>query len=246
MSVSARLDLIDDEHTPDGFSATAWQAVAGWFAAITEHPFIRQLADGSLPEVVFARYLLDDAHYLKGYASALASLSARSGDPEARLMLAASAASAIEAERSMHRQFLLPRNIDPDAPSSPDPKAVAEPSPTCVGYVESLRAASVLEPLGVGMAAVLPCFRVYAEVGSWIVANTGDSRPDHPYRTWIDTYADPAFAAAVGAAEAYADRLAVRAGADERAAMLAAYRRATRYEYMFWDAAWQDQRWPQP
>jgi len=227
----------------DGFAASAWQSVAGWFTATTEHPFIRRLADGSLPQSVFARYLLDDAHYLKGYSSALASLSARSTEPEGKSMLAQSAASAIEAERSMHRKFLLPRGIDADAPD------VAEPSPTCVGYVESLRAASVLEPLGVGVAAVLPCFRVYAEVGSWIVANAstdrpGEVQPDHPYRTWIDTYADPAFAESVRAAEAYADRLADAAGAGERAAMLSAYQKATRFEWMFFDAAWQDQRWP--
>ncbi|WP_195909143.1 TenA family protein [Microlunatus sp. Gsoil 973] len=219
-----------------GFSQTAWRAVADWFTAITTHPFLQQLADGTLPEPVFARYLLDDAHYLTGYSAALATLAARSTDHGARVMLARSAAGALEAEGQLHRGYLLPRGVDPDAPDA------AEPTPTCVAYVDGLRATAFAEPPGVGMAAVLPCFRVYAEVGRWII---GQAVPDpHPYRAWIKTYADPAFAEAVRMAEAYTDRLADAAGDQERDAMLAAYVRSTRFEWMFWDAAWRGESWP--
>lgn len=220
-----------------GFSDLAWRSVADWFTAITSHPFLVELADGSLPEPVFARYLLDDAHYLTGYSAALAALSARAGDPDGRALLARSAAGAIEAERQVHRSYLLPRGIEPDAPGT------IGATPTCSAYVDGLRAAAALEPLGVGMAAVLPCFRVYAEVGAWIVERAA---PDHPYRSWIETYADPAFADAVRSAEAFTDRLAAIAGDAERSAMLAAYVRSTRFEWMFWDAAWRGEGWPEP
>lgn len=222
-----------------GFSAEAWAEVATWFAAITEHPFLQQLADGSLPEELFTRYLLDDAHYLNGYSAALAALSARATDPDGRAMLARSAAGAIEAERQLHRGYLLPRGIDPDA------SGTAEPTPTCSAYVDGLRAAAVLDPLPVGMAAVLPCFRVYAEVGAWIVGRAAPAA-DHPYRDWINAYADPSFAEAVRSAEDYTDRLAGAASRQDRAAMMAAYTRSTRLEWMFWDAAWRGEAWPEP
>lgn len=219
------------------FSQRAWQAAGDWFAAITAHPFLRQLADGTLPEPVFVRYLLDDAHYLTGYSAALAALSARAEDPDARVMLARSAAGTVEAERQLHRGYLLPRGVDPDAPGA------IEATPTCVAYVEGLRAAALAAPMGVAMAAVLPCFRVYAEVGAWIVGQVTPSDA-HPYAGWITTYADPAFAASVLAAEAYADRLAEAAADAEREAMLVAYLRSTRWEWMFWDAAWRGESWP--
>lgn len=220
-----------------GFCDDAWQAVAHWFAAITRHPFLVQLADGTLPETVFARYLVDDAHYLKAYSAALAALSSRADQPDDRLMLARSAAGSVEGERRLHRAYLVPRGIDPDGADAP------EPTPTCRAYVEGLRAAAVLDPLGVGMAAVLPCFRVYAEVGAWIVDRRAPD-VDHPYRDWIDTYADPSFAQAVRSAEDFTDRLAARAERPEREAMLAAYVRSTRFEWMFWDAAWRGEGWP--
>lgn len=223
----------------NGFSEQAWRSVRSWFTATVEHPFLTALADGSLPEQVFCRYLIDDAQYLNGYSAALAALSARSEDLDGRVMLARSAAGAIDAERSLHRGFLLPRGIDPDASDAP------EPSPTCWAYVEGLKVAAALQPLGVGMAAVLPCFRVYLEVGTTIVDSVAGARSDdHPYRAWIDAYSDPAFAESVRDAEAYTDLLADRAGAGERAAMLAAYSRSTRFEWMFWDAAWRGETWP--
>jgi len=221
-----------------GFCDHAWHAVADWFAAMTSHPFLVQLAEGTLPERVFARYLLDDAHYLKAYSAALAALSSRADNPDDRLLLARSAAGSVEGERDLHRAYLLPRGIDPDAPDA------AEPTPTCVAYVEGLRAAAALEPFGVGMAAVLPCFRVYAEVGAWITERTR-SVGAHPYRDWINTYADPAFAHAVRAAEDLTNRLAVGVREAERERMLAAYVRSTRFEWMFWDAAWRGECWPQ-
>lgn len=220
-----------------GFSATAWDAVQPWYVAITRHPFLTGLARGTLAEPVFIRYLLDDAHYLLGYSAALAALAARCGDVGARILLSRSAVGAVEAERSLHRTFLLPRGVDPDADDVP------EPTPTCSAYVDGLRATATMESPAVGMAAILPCFRVYAEIGAWVM-RLGATVVGHPYRAWIEAYADPVFAEAVRAAEACTDRFAERADEPERAAMLAAYRRSSRWEWMFFDAAWRGERWP--
>lgn len=83
---------------------------------------------------------------------------------------------------------------------------------------------------------MLPCFRVYAEVGRWIRTQAGADRPDHPYAAWIATYADDAFDAVVRQVEAHAD--AVAAGSPHETAMLAAYADATDHEWAFWDQAW--------
>ncbi|MGH3424954.1 MAG: TenA family protein [Nocardioidaceae bacterium] len=219
------------------FTEDAWVSVRPWFDAITSHPFVVALTDGSLERDVFVRYLLDDAHYLNGYASALSAASARVRTPDGAALLARSAAGAGEAERLLHRGFLVPLGIDPDGPDA------AEPSPTCRAYVSMLRSAAAYEPVEVAVAATVPCFRVYAEVGAAILA-TGPPAT-HPYRAWIDTYADPEFEQAVRDVEALTDGLADAATGSGREVMLAAYREATRYEWMFWDAAWRGETWPE-
>ena len=139
-------------------------------------------------------------------------------------------AGAIAAERDLHRGFLAPRGLDLDQ------DAVPEASPTCVAYTGFLEQGATA-PFDVALAAVLPCFRVYAEVGRYVLAR----RPagDHPYGAWIDAYAAPEFDTAVRSAEAYLDSVA-----SNREHVLTAYRRSTRFEWMFWDAGWRREAWP--
>lgn len=220
----------------ESWSEHAWTSVAPWFTAILEHPFLQALTDGSLPEQVFARYLVDDSHYLIGYARALSALASRTAEPVAAAMLAGSAAQGVAVERELHASYLLPRGIDPQARDAP------EQSPTCSAYIGTLQALAAYAPVEVGLAGVLPCFRVYAEVGRAVLADA--EQPDHPYRAWIDAYADPAFDESVRAVEAHIDMLAAAATQERRDEMLAAYVRATRFEWMFWDAAWRGETWP--
>lgn len=213
------------------FSEDAWRAMGPWFDAICRHPFLLGLTDGTLSEETFTRYLVDDAHYLDRYARVLAQLAVRAPDPAGVELLAGSAVAAVAAERQLHREFLVPRGLDPDAGSA------AEATPTCVAYTGFLESSAADSSYGVGLAAILPCFRVYAEVGRHILARRDPG--DHPYAAWIETYAAPEFDEAVRRMEAHVDSVAT-----DRAAMAVAYERSTRYEWMFWDAAWRAEAWP--
>lgn len=222
-----------EETRPGEWSERAWRHVRPVYDAILRHPFVTELRSGELDQKVFLRYLLDDARYLSGYARALAMIAARLPHPTDVAVLARSAAGAIEAERMLHSSLLGEHGIDADEPG--------EPSPTCRHYVSSLIADAASEPVEVALAGVLPCFRVYAEVGAAIAEGTGD---DHPYAAWIATYADPEFADLVRDVETLADRLAAGSADGMPDRMLTAYDRSTRLEWMFWDAAWRGEQWP--
>ncbi|WP_374999691.1 TenA family protein [Aeromicrobium sp. CTD01-1L150] len=217
-------------NTATGASQRAWQAAAPWFGAVMDHPFVTGLQDGTLSEDAFERYLLDDAHYLQRYARVLAQLSVRSEQVEDIELFATSAGAAMAAERELHTGWLARRGVDPDADSA------AEPTPTCRAYTGFLLESAVSAPFDVAVGAVLPCFRVYAEVGRRIAAETTAT---HPYADWIATYADPDFDAAVRRAEECLDRVV-----QDEPAVIDAYVTATRFEWMFWDAAWRDESWP--
>jgi thiaminase/transcriptional activator TenA len=215
------------------WSDDAWEAVRPTYDKIIKQPFVQHLRDGTLGQDVFLRYLLDDARYLSGYARALAMIATRLPETGDVAVLARSAAGAVDAERMLHATLLGEHGIDVDEPG--------EPSPTCRLYTSTLISAAAVEPVEVAIAAVLPCFRVYAEVGSAIAAGTA---PDHPYAAWIATYSDPEFAAITRDVESLADRLAKQAAPLVPERMHAAYAQSTRLEWMFWDAAWRGERWP--
>jgi thiaminase (transcriptional activator TenA) len=117
----------------------------------------------------------------------------------------------------------------------------AEASPTCLGYTSFMLAEAQTGSYETLLAAILPCFSIYAEVGLHIAARAA---PNNPFQAWIDTYASPEFQASVAAAEAAAEAIALDVGAGLRQRMLHLFQRSVEFEWMFWDAAYRLEDWP--
>jgi len=217
------------------FSHQAWQRTARLREAIHRLPFNTELAAGSLEPDRFRVYIVQDALYLGRFARVLAIAAAKAPDSDAMQSFAQSALSAVAVEQALHGRYLREFGIDPAGIDD------AETSPDCLAYTSYLLAAAYHEPWEVLVAALLPCFRIYWDVGCTIAQKAA---PDNPYRAWIDTYADERFGKAVETAVAIGDRAATAVTAATRAAMLAAFVRACQYEWLFWDGAYQGRSWP--
>lgn len=103
------------------------------------------------------------------------------------------------------------------------------------------RRIAALEPFPVVLAALLPCFWIYLEVGKDIHARA--AKPI-AYQAWIETYAGEEFASAVRAVIATTDEVAARASGETVQSMHAVFTRATQLEWMFWDSAYHLAKWP--
>ena len=217
------------------FSEEAREHTRGLRRLIRELPFNRELAAGTLSRPRFQRYILQDALYLGEFSRSLALAAAKAPDAATTASLANSAAAAIAVERALHERYLAEFGVDPAS------LAGAEPSPDCLAYTSFLLATAHQAPWAVAIAALLPCFWVYWDEGCAIARATA---PANPYQAWIDTYADPQFGEAVEGVIAMADRAAETQTAAARREMLAAFRRATQYEWLFWDGAYHGRDWP--
>jgi thiaminase/transcriptional activator TenA len=217
------------------FSQDAWQRIAPLYAAILALPFNQELAAGTLSRERFTFYMLQDAHYLTHFAKALAVTAARAPDAEALIQFAGSARAAVVVERALHEGFFRDLGI------APEQAAATEPSPTCAHYTHYLVALAHNAPYEVAVAALLPCFWIYWEVGKHLLQV---ARPGNPYQAWIDTYADQAFADGVQRVIAISDTIAADATPAVRKQMHEGFRRAARLEWMFWDSAYRLERWP--
>jgi len=218
-----------------GFSEAAWQNTENSRRAISALPFNRELAAGRLSVERFRFYVIQDALYLGQYSRALAIAAARAPDPAALHVFAQSALEAVSVEQALHAGYMKQFGVTADA------FAAAEPTPDCLGYTSFLMAAAYHEPWEILLAALLPCFWIYWDVGTEISRRAA---PDNPYRAWIDTYADEGFGAAVRAVIAITDTAAAATTDAVRARMMTAFIRSTQYEYMFWDGAYQQRGWP--
>jgi thiaminase/transcriptional activator TenA len=64
------------------------------------------------------------------------------------------------------------------------------------------------------------------------------------YATWIATYGSPEFDAVVDSVIAVTDQLGEDLGPSERQRCHDHFETTTRYEWMFWDAAYHQLQWP--
>lgn len=217
------------------FSADAWQRNLVLYGRIEALPFNRELAAGTLAPARFQHYIVQDAHYLEGFARTLALIAARGPDADHVVHFARAAEVAIIVERSLHADYFARFGVSAAA------FAAAEPTPASDHYVSYLLRTAALEPVEVALAAVLPCFWVYREVGRGIHATAGAG---NPYQAWIDTYAGPEFDRAVSDVIAITDGAATHAGPRTVAGMHRAFRRAMQLEWMFWESAYALRSWP--
>ena len=123
-------------------------------------PFNADLAAGTLSEARFKHYITQDAHYLIGFGRALTLAAAKAPSPERLIQFAKSAEGAIVVERALHGSFFERYGITPDIFNS------TPLSPACHHYVSYLLATAYAEPYEVLLGALLPCFWIYAEVGT--------------------------------------------------------------------------------
>ncbi|WIE76803.1 bifunctional hydroxymethylpyrimidine kinase/phosphomethylpyrimidine kinase [Curtobacterium sp. MCSS17_007] len=178
--------------------------------------FLVGLRDGTLDEDVFAGYLAQDVHYLRAYERHLARLAEVSTGGAAAFWASAAQGCADEARELHHRRLAGSHADDPV-------------HPTCAGYLAHLQDAADSGSPAVLAAAVLPCFRVYA----WVGTQLGHAPDGHPFADWLGAYGDPAFAAASAEATARVEELAAAADAAERGRMARAHRRSTAWELAF-------------
>jgi thiaminase/transcriptional activator TenA len=217
------------------FRDRMWSAMEDVFARILAHPFVSGLTDGSLPRDAFAHYVVQDALYLVDYARALAIVGAKAPDEHAVAMFAAHAHGAIEVERSLHAGLFRELGVT-------DAEVRAAPVlPTTLAYCSYLLRSCHQGSFAEGLAAVLPCYWIYAEVGARLLAR---SSPVAAYARWISTYGGEEFGRIVADVLALVDRVGASASAAGQAAMRAHVVTTSRYEWMFWDAAWRRETWP--
>ncbi|GAA4728978.1 thiaminase II [Actinomycetospora chibensis] len=217
------------------FSDELWNAGAGVYAEVRAHPFLTGLADGTLPHAAFGHFIVQDAHYLRGYARALALLAARAPSADDTVMFSAHAAGAIAAEQEMHAELAGALGLTAD-------QAAAEPvAPTTTAYTSYLLATCHGGSFAEGLGAVLPCYWVYAKVGEALL---GAGSPDPLYARWIAMYGGEEFQAVVDAVLALTDRIGPTLADTERVRVREHFVTTCRYEWMFWDAAWRQETWP--
>ena len=142
----------------------------------------------------------------------------------------------IRGEREQLGQFIT------ELGGSRDELFTRQPAPTNRAYTSYFLSQVHSQPFHEGLAAVLPCYWIYAEVGKELLKRP--SSPDPLYRRWIQSYGSAEYDAVVQRVVQLTDDVAEGLGSDARKAMARHFVMSSRYEWMFWDMAWRQEAWP--
>jgi len=213
------------------WSEQVWNSISDKYQSILDMPFIKELTTGNLPKEKFQFYMAQDSLYLEHFGRALALIGARAYDVQDALSYMRFGENAIVVENALHDSYFKDFGVTEKG----------HIQPVCHHYVHYLKSTAALDPVEVGMAATLPCFWIYKEVGEYIARQ--EKTVDNPYQKWIDTYGGEDFAISVRQAIAMCDQVAANTTVAIRNKMSEAFVLASRLEYQFWEAAYNEKVW---
>jgi thiaminase/transcriptional activator TenA len=200
------------------------------------HPFVRGIGDGTLPLDRFVYWVRQDYRFLIEYCRLFGLAAARAPDLATLTRFAELLHATATVEMALHRGYAKELGIS-------EADLEAEPlQPATRAYTDFLLRVAALGDFAEVAAALLPCMGGFSEIGQRLRAQGLPAEPR--YATWIQTYADPEFAALADWCRDLVDRLGQVASPDQRARMADAFLTSSRHELRFWEAAWRCESWP--
>ncbi|SEV95979.1 thiaminase II [Natrinema salifodinae] len=201
------------------------------------HPFVTELADGTLAEDAFLTWVRQDYRYLLDYARVFAIAGSKARDEATMTRLFGIAHTTLDDEMDLHREFAADYGL------SPADLEAAQKAPTCVAYTNFLLRTAYEGTLPEIAAAIYPCGQGYLDIAD----HMADRAPqeDHRYAPFIEKYTSDEFREVVNWMRSFVDRYGERYP-EQYEAMEAAFLTSARLEFRFWEMAYRREDWGLP
>lgn len=209
----------------------SWRGATPAWSDYTQHAFVRELGDGTLPTAAFLHYLKQDYLFLIHFSRAWA-LAVTKAETVAEMRLAAGTVNGlINDEIALHIKICADAGIDEATLFATEERAE---NLAYTRYVLDAGHAGDLLDL---LAALAPCVMGYGEIGRALAG----SKTSETYADWINTYAGDEYQQVCRNAGALIDdAVKNRLGDDPQSSprwptLQKRFAMATRLEVGFWD-----------
>lgn len=203
------------------------------WAAQKAHPFVTELAAGTLDDWAFGHWLRQDYRYLLDYARTFAIAGVATADEATMTTLLEISHRTVAEELDLHREFAAEYGIDPESLED------VQKTPTCEAYTNFLVRTAQTGSLAETLAAVYPCGQGYLDVADHMAER---AESDHRYTPFIEKYTSDAFRDVVSRMRDLVDEYAERYP-GHREEMREAFLTSARLEYAFWEMAYTQEGW---
>jgi thiaminase/transcriptional activator TenA len=201
---------------------------------ILEHPFVMELVKGDLPLKKFKFYILQDYHYLITAMKNFGIIASRT--PSVEAMREVIDILNLEAKSEFDGYIELLGRL---GYTQQDASAI-EPIPVSLAYSSFLLSTSSLKSYAEAITSVLPCFWSYAEIADHHRERLSTNK-NQLYKDWGVVYGTDSYLGLVEKIKMLVNTAGEGFPYEQLKSVFIA---ASRYEYMFWDAVYNQQDWP--
>jgi thiaminase/transcriptional activator TenA len=206
------------------------------WAGLHGHPFLGELAAGTLPLEKFRFFIEQDLMFLPEFARCMALGAAKSRGEEELEFFNRQLDGIVRLEIASNRR-LLEQVIGLGAADRGGSAAIA---PANLAYTSFLLATAATGGPAEITAAILPCSWSYVAIARGL----GEIASHPVYSDWVGFYLQDTEADLVADMRATLDEMAAQMGARERERLAEIFAMSSRLEGMFWEMAYTLDQWP--
>lgn len=208
-----------------------YESVKDIWAGYLEQPFVKELAEGTLPEEKFRFYMVQDYRYLLQYAKVFAMGIVKTEDEALMTRFSYMVHDVLDGEMNVHKAYMSRLGIT-EQEVAQTKSALANQSYT--SYM--LDVAYKGGPLEILMA-VLACAWSYQEIGEHHAKIEGALT--HPlYGEWVQGYSSEAYRESTQEIIDCVDALGANITPEQEAYLTEIFVNCSRYEKDFWDMSY--------
>ena len=219
-----------------GLSDELRAGVGPLWEKVVAHPFVTEMADGTLDRSRFDIYFDQDYLFLKDWAILLSLATAKAPDFDAARELVSFLHLGLGGEEGLFQEAFRERGISRQ--EAKDFKYL----PTTQNYSGYLRTQAYEGSFTEVVATLLAVEWPYLD---WAVRaeQAGQKPENHYYQTWIDIHTSPGMSGFVSWLKSVVDESAPIQ--EQREKLQGIFQNVLRYEYQFFDMAYRGESWPQ-
>ena len=219
------------------FSAELRNKAAHIWEQEQRHPFVTGIGDGSLALEKFQFYMRQDYIFLIEFCRVISLAVAKARSIEDMGWFARLLHETLNNEMALHVSFCEEFGI------TEEQLRQTEPSPTTHAYTRHLTDVAYSGSAVEIAVAILPCSWGYCEIGRMLF-DRGLPAGQPLYSRWIEMYNSRELEELADWLRSFIDREVRATGSAALARMEEIFVTSSRYEYMFWDAAYRLEGWP--
>jgi thiaminase (transcriptional activator TenA) len=206
------------------------------WSSLRSHPFLREIAEASLPIDSFRFYLEQDILYLAEFARCLALATAKASDHQ-QLRTSVQQLRHVVEEELPKNEELLKRAVDAGAK---DRGGGDEMAPACLAYTAFMEATAYRGAALEVHVALLPCVWSYYEIASALSYRV----VEHPiYTDWLAFFAQADYAAQVASMKNEINDRSGELSEAARSRLADVFLTSLRFEERFWSMAHACETW---